>query len=295
LADADFETLELIFRRTGSLPALPSTAVQLVKSIDSGEASASTLERIIASDPVLSAEFLRMASVAAAGGVPRYSTIRGAIMLLGQRTVRSLAMSLILRSMSFSKPKTPYFDAARFSRHSLAVAMLARFLFARKQMNGRPTSDWSADEVFAVGILSSLGIGLLAQVVPAAYERVFHFSERAGVTLEEGFQRVFLKPSTMITAVAVEAWGLPPVFSEALVHLHQPWAYPQEFTALCCLNYAISLSDMYDLGIGKWTVDVNIQPEIEFETALTDQEQTTLVNAVKFHIDEWTKTSGRAA
>src|ERR1700685_2543874 len=122
LADADFETLELIFRRTGSLPPLPSTAVQLVKLIDSGEASASTLERIIASDPALSAEFLRMASVAAAGGAPRYSTIRGAIMLLGQRTVRSLAMSLILRSMSFSKPKTRNFDSAQFSRHSLAVA-----------------------------------------------------------------------------------------------------------------------------------------------------------------------------
>ena len=295
MPDADFETLELIFRRTGSLPALPSTAVQLIKIIDSGEASASSLERIIASDPALSAEFLRMASVAAAGGVPRYSTIRGAIILLGQRTVRSLAMSLILRSMSFSKPKTRNFDSAQFSRHSLAVAMLARFLFARKQMQSRPSSDWSPDEVFSVGILSSLGIGLLAQVVPDAYDRIYHFSERAGITLEEGFQRIFLRPSTMITSVAVEAWGLPSVFSEALVHLHQPWAYPQEFTALCCLNYAISLSDSHDLGIGMWPVDVKLQPEIEFETGLSDQEATTLVNAVKFHVDDWTKTSGRAA
>ncbi len=212
----DFQTLELLFRRTGCLPALPSTAIQLIKSIDSGEASASDLERIIASDPALSAEFLRMASVAAVGGVPRYSTIRGAIMLLGQRTARSLAMSLILRHMSFARQKTPFFDPDRYSRHSLGSAMLARFLFARRQMAGQIKTDWTADEVFAVGLLSSLGIGLVARVAPDAYDRCYQYARRAGVCVEEGFQVIFGKPSTSLTAMAVETWGLPTVFSAAL-------------------------------------------------------------------------------
>jgi HD-like signal output (HDOD) protein len=292
---ADFQTIELLFRRTGCLPALPSTALQLVKSIDTGEASASQLERIIASDPALSAEFLRMASIAAEGGVPRYSTIRGAIMLLGQRTVRSLAMSLILRHLSFARPKTPNFDSLRFSRHSLAVAMLSRFLFARKQMSSHVDSNWTPDEVFAVGLLSSLGIGLIARVAPDAFDRIYHYSKRAAISLEEGFQVVYGRSSTELIAAALEAWDLPPVFSSALVNLNHPWNYPEEFTALCCMNYAIALSDSFDLGIGEWEIPFEVEPEVEMESEMTPEEQTALIDAVKRHVDEWVRSSGRAA
>jgi len=284
-----------MFRRAGCLPALPSTAIQLVKSIDTGEASASQLERIIASDPALSAEFLRMASVAAVGGVPRYSTIRGAIMLLGQRIVRSLAMSLILRHMSFARPKTPNFDSTRFSRHSLGVAMLARFLFVRRQRSSHIETNWTPDEVFAVGLLSSLGIGLIAQVAPDAFDRIFHYSKRAEVCLEEGFQIIYGKPSTLLTATAVESWQLPSVFSSALVNIHQPWNYSDEFTALCCMNYAIAMSDSYDLGIGDWAIPFKVGPEVEMESGIAEEERLALVQAVQRHVDEWVRSSGRAA
>lgn len=292
---ADFERLELLFRRSGTLPALPSTAVKLVKSIDTGEASAADLERIIVADPALSAEFLRMASVASTGGVPRYSSIRGAIMLLGQRTVRSLAMSLLLRHMTSTAPKTQYFDTGRFSRHSLAVAILARFLFARKQMAGKVETNWSTDEVFAVGLLSSLGLGLLAQVAPDAYERVYFFAKRSDVTIEKAFQTVYGRPTTVLTAAAVEAWELPSVFSEALQHLHEPWADPKEFTALACLNYAVALSDSHELGVGNWPVSFKIEPEVEAETALTEEEIKTLIAAVQRQVEDWGHSSGRAA
>jgi HD-like signal output (HDOD) protein len=236
-----------------------------------------------------------MASVAAIGGVPRYSTIRGAIMLLGQRTVRSLAMSLILRHMSFARPKTPFFDPTRFSRHSLGSAMLARFLFAKRQMAGKIQSNWTADEVFAVGLLSSLGIGLVARVAPDAYDRCFQYAKRANICVEEGFQAIYGKPSTLLTATAVESWELPSVFSAALINLHRPWSYPDEFTALCCMNYAIALSDTYDLGIGDWPVPWNVGPEIEMESALTPEEQVALTDAVKRHVEDWVRSSGRAA
>lgn len=288
---ADFETLELLFRRAGSLPALPETAVKLVKSIDSGAASAADLERIIAADPNLTAEFLRMASLAAFGGVPRYSTIRGAIMLLGQRTVRALAMSLLLRQMTSVKSLTPYFDAARFSRHSLAVGLIARFLFARKQP---PNSGWNQDEVFAVGLLSSLGIGLLMKVSTESFDRVYFYAKRAGTTLEAAFQKLFGKPSTLLTAAAVEVWQLPAVFSDALIHIDEPWGYPEEFAALCCLNYAVALSDVSQLSIGNWPVEFEVLPDVEAEVNLSEEERNSLSEAIKRHVEDWVHP-GRAA
>jgi HD-like signal output (HDOD) protein len=293
--NTDLGRLELLFRRSGTLPALPSTAVQLLKTLDSGEASASDLEHIIAADPALSAEFLRMASMAAAGGVPRYSTIRSAIMLLGQRTVRSLATSLLLRHLTFGSAKTPHFDAARFSRHSLGIAILARFLFARKQMKERVASDWSVDEVFAAGLLSSLGLGLLSKVAPETYDRIYMHAKRTGLTVEGAFQRLFGKPSTTLTAAAVEVWGLPAIFSSSLVHLYQPWAFQDEFAALCCLNYAVALSDTHGLAIGDWEVPFEVEPEVELEVGLVEEERDQLMQAVQHHIDEWVHSGKRAA
>lgn len=292
---SDFERLELLFRRTGSLPALPSTAVELLKTIDTGEATAASLERIIAADPALSAEFLRMASVAAAGGVPRYSTIRGAIMLLGQRVVRSLAMSLLLRHMSSGGASTPLFDQGRFSRHSLAVGMLARFLFARRHMQGEFVTAWSADEVFAAGLLSSLGIGLLARVSAVDFDRVFMFSKRAGITFEDGFQKIYGHPTTKLTAAAVEAWGLPNLFSQALVYLYEPWACQEEFISLCCLNYAVALTDDHGFGIGDWKVEGVVSPEVELEVGMSTEEQQNLMQAIGRHVEEWVNSSRKAA
>src|SRR5687768_13347381 len=93
----DFERLRLLFRRTSSLPQLPGTAMRLINQIDSGDASAKDLEKVIISDPGLAASFLRAAVAAnTADRDSGISSIRQAIMHMGQRSVRSLAMSLAL-------------------------------------------------------------------------------------------------------------------------------------------------------------------------------------------------------
>ena len=104
-SEADFERLELLFKRASSLPELPGSALRLIHAIDTGAASAIDLERIIASDPGLSANLLRISNSREPGmDAPGVSTIRAAIMRLGQRSVRTLAVSLILRTSGAVAP-----------------------------------------------------------------------------------------------------------------------------------------------------------------------------------------------
>ena len=269
------------------MPALPTTALRILKCIDSGDASAADLEHVIVADPALSAEFLRLASLASSGSGPRYTTIRAAIMLLGQRTVRSLATSLLLRHLTQGQPGTASFDPQRFSHHSLAVAILSRYLFAMRNRSSDIESEWSADEVFAIGLLSSLGIGLLPKVAPDAYNRTYLYARRAGVTMETAFKKIYGGASTTLAANAMEAWGLPGIFSEALMHIETPWTLPNEICALSCINFATSLADAYQLAIGDWSVPFEVGPEVELEIGLTEEERDSLMEVILRQVEAW--------
>src|SRR4051812_48313572 len=101
LSDSDFERLELLFRRSGSLPELPGTAMRLVNAIDTDEASVSDIERIIVADTALSSNILRISNT----GVESIShqpvtTVKGAVLRLGQRSVRNLAVSLLIQQVA---------------------------------------------------------------------------------------------------------------------------------------------------------------------------------------------------
>src|SRR5687767_3200217 len=149
--------LELLFKRAGSLPALPNTLICIVQTLDKGAHSAAELERLIVADPGLSAEFMRIAAVSAnnAGG-NEFTTIRGAIMLLGEDAVRSLATSLMMRQFMNRTSGIATFDKMRYARHCLGVALIAQYLFVRKQQTQSMESKWTPDEIFAAGLLSGL-------------------------------------------------------------------------------------------------------------------------------------------
>ena len=93
---AEFERLELMFRRGATLPPLPKRALQLIRVIDDGEAGARDLEQIILGDPALSVEFLRLSSHATAMSEQPSASLLRVIPMLGQRTVRTITSSPLL-------------------------------------------------------------------------------------------------------------------------------------------------------------------------------------------------------
>ena len=275
----DFDRLKLLFRRTCTLPQLPGTALRLISTIDTGEASAIDLEKIIVSDPGLAAGFLRAAH-AACHGEREYTTIRQAIMYMGQRAVRSLSTSLALQGMLTNPDARVPFNAQTFSRHSIFVGFLSRYVFARRQMREPFPSAWTADEIFAAGVLHDLGLGLLPRVAPEVYGRVANYSRRAGLTLNGAFERIYGDHISVLSAAAAETWQLPEVFTLTLRHRSKPWGMMEEYPALCCIEYANFLADSHGFAVAEWPVKVEQNPEIELEVALPEEEVGTVIELV---------------
>lgn len=270
---ADFERLALLFKRTRSLPELPGSILRLVSAIDSGEASAIDIERIITADPSLSIRLLAVANSAACGSFGTdITTIRGAIMRLGQRSVRSLALSLMMHNFWNSKTESQVFNTQRFARHSLFTGFLSRYLYARRNLQEPFMSEWSCDEVFSAALLHDLGTALLFKVAPEAHLRVHHFAQRMGCSVNDAFHQIFKHRINDLGSAAAEAWGLPKMFSESVAMYPEPWMMQEEFTALCCIHYADYLAALHGATLEDWPIHPSLEPEVESEVGLASEE-----------------------
>jgi Predicted signal transduction protein len=148
---------------------MPCVAARLVQIISGGKASAAEIERVATADPVLCARLLRSASLGAknAAGV---TTIRSAVMRLGQTAVPNMALSICVQDMLVDQESPCQLDLARFSHHGLFVGMLARYVFARRLAQGEARSMLSAEEFFSAGMLHDLAIGALARAAPSTFD-----------------------------------------------------------------------------------------------------------------------------
>ncbi|GMV87501.1 MAG: hypothetical protein AMXMBFR81_04320 [Chthonomonas sp.] len=274
-----YERLEFLFKRSGTLPPLPATVMRLIRVIDTGEASAIDLERVVTCDPALTADLLRAASLMGTVEAP-ITTVRGAIMRLGQRTVRSVGTSLLINDMVKKYRSVPGFDPVALARHSLFVGFMSRYLFARRHSIETFETRWSADEVFAAGVMHDLSVGVMAMVSPAAVTRVATFARRAHKSFVEGFELIFENPLNRLGALACNTWGLPDIFETTQRYFDSPWEHEDELTALYCMSYANYLADANGFALESWEFEPSVFPEIKLEVGLQDEEIANAVEVV---------------
>ncbi len=285
LVNTDFERMQLLFKRAGAVPDLPGSAVKLITLIDSGDASAIDLERIVAADSGLCACILRVANSDVMSGSKPVSTIRNAIMRLGQKTVRSMALSIMV-SDSISN-RLELLDSRRLSQHTLFAAFLARYTYARRQRKQAFETEWSADEVFAATLFKDISIGLLARLDPDAFGRTKAFAQRTHCTLNCAFQKLYGSAIGELGAQAVRLWKLPDVFVECVANADQPWRNEREYISLCCISYGNYLACMHGASIEEWPVQPDLSPEVTLEVGLEDAELCSVLELVEQQVDSW--------
>lgn len=271
------------FKRTTSLPVLPSAVSELLRVIDSGEASAVDIERIVATDPALFTMIMRVAASNNPANPP--ASLRLAIMRIGQREIRSMAISLgIKRLVHVDRPNT--FDAARYARHSLTVGFLTRYLFARHQKVSSSDSTWTADEMFAAGVLHDIGYALLARVAPDDYARTEMLARRLSVSMDEAFQRLYECEIQELGSQVAEIWKLPAVFVKTMRHMNAPWQLPEEMISLSALSYADTLANRFGESLESWTVEWKPLVEAELEMAVPEEEENRVRPLVSSMVED---------
>ena len=277
---ADFQTLKLLCRRASSLPPLPSAVLRLVKEIDEADPSTAHLERIIASDPALTAGFLRFGSSCKIDSDVQIGTcIRSTILLLGLRAVKNLALSLMVQNTLSSKFNDCQFDALSCARHSLFVGVLAHYLAARPASN-RADIVPDISDVFSAGVLHDLPLYLIARLAPSTYNRVHLYSRKREVSLPQGFQLLFGRSMHELGAVACETWNLPPVFAKYQRLLAEPWMAAELERGVCSIFYADYIATQTDWRLESWDVHEELPRDVLEEVDVPAEELALVVERV---------------
>lgn len=278
IESSDFQTLLLLFRRPGVLPALPTNTIRLIREIDQGDASLVDIEQIVASDPALMADILRLSNTGQFGGCPGGS-LKNAIFLIGQRSIKALAVSSITNAMLRGRSDDLLFDARRYVRQSTFVGLLARYVAVRAEQSGK-TLGCTPDEAFAAGMLDGFALALLARIAPKVYNRLFVWAKRQGTTLNAAFEELYGRPLSVLAAEATQAMGLPKLFVQFLDYAEQPWLCDELYTSICAVQYAYRISLNSDWRLEDWSVPTDVPFELSHEVGLSDEELALVVPTI---------------
>jgi diguanylate cyclase (GGDEF)-like protein len=208
------ESLISKLKKSSRLPSPPGTALQILQLSQEEDVSLQRLSETISADPALSLRLLRYANSAMFGVNKQVSTVRDAVVLLGIRSVRLIALTFSLITQDDDRV-CPAFDYGRFWIHSVACGVTARHLAKSKQ-------NIRAEEAFAAGLLSQIGRMVFAVGMPNEYAAILEAcGGQFGATLEREMA-TFKSTYPLIGGDLIAEWGIPRRLAEVVRNQFTP-------------------------------------------------------------------------
>ncbi len=215
-------TLEQILADAGELAALPQVIMRVIEISNDPGASPSDLERVIATDPVLAAKTLTLANSAYFGMPRRLSSLREAVVFLGFKSVRTLAMSITTFAVFMGKSDADALARRAVWRHSLDTAQCARTLTTLLPPSVH--ESFEGEEAFAAGLLHDIGKMALDHSRHDLYVALEAQAKREGMRYFEVEARALPLGHGLIGAALAQQWNLPAPLCEAIAFHHTPRA-----------------------------------------------------------------------
>ena len=137
---------------SAKLPVISEVAQALVRTLNNPDASPAQVQKILAQEPTLTANVLRMANSAQFGLSRQVQSLDHAIQLLGMARVRALALSESLHSVF---PSVKGLNRIAFWKYSMACAAYAQWL--------AKLADVDVQQAWLAGVMLRLGEELSAR------------------------------------------------------------------------------------------------------------------------------------
>jgi HD-like signal output (HDOD) protein len=222
-----------IERSVQDLPALPSVVTRVLKETESPDASASTVERMISSEPALTAKVLRVVNSAYYGLSGQVTSLGQAIVILGLQQVRNLVLSV--SAFNSIKPKTPrqHETMKQFWLHSFGTAAATQLICQKKRLSIQDT-----ETAFVGGLLHDIGRLFLFNNFTQTYDQVLKYAEQKQMPVEHAEKKLLGLTHGEVGGQMGECWKLPKNLVR-LISTHEDPIQGETLDPLCCaLNIA---------------------------------------------------------
>jgi putative nucleotidyltransferase with HDIG domain len=208
------ERIRCMIFKTGALPVLPSTWVELTRMLDSPDTHIADIAAIVEQDPGLTTRLLHTVNSAYFGIARKVVSCSEGIQIVGLELVRGLMMGIKM----FDYYKNSPFVRKVFGRiwdHSLRTAAGARKL---STMEIIPIEQRNVS--FTAGLLHDIGKLVLAANAEAEYQQALEIAARDSIPVFRAEQQVFGLSHAQIAAYLFTMWGFPDPVVEAVEKHH---------------------------------------------------------------------------
>lgn len=226
-----------IVGEVGDLPPMPIVAVKVMELLQDPDMSIKQLATTISLDAAVSARMLKIANSSMYGVSRQITTLQNALVLLGDRTVRSLVLASSMSSIN----KSYGLLEKMLWEESVGCALASRYL-SEKLNVAKP------DEAFLAGLFSNLGKIIRNNNEPERYrelvEAVYNgASDYSSLELE-----VFSVPYTTVGAAVLHSWRIAPLLVDSVRWQNQ--FDEEKNTEVADLSAVVNLASSLCLKLG---------------------------------------------
>lgn len=221
------------------IPPFPPIVLRVFDLLASEDVEIRRLVELVTADPAFSAQILRLANSPLFGFHSRIDSLQHALVILGLRRVRSLAMTVATANYMHAALKVR--ELERCWRHTLACAILTEEL-AR-------VCSFPDDVAYTAGLLHDIGrLGLLV-AHPAPYAQLMQDATRNSVEILDLERKLFGVDHCEAGRLLAQQWNLPEDILIVAGRHHDPPDGPvQDLSALTYLGCQLADS------LGFWVV-----------------------------------------
>lgn len=213
----DSESLEKVVASIHDVVSLPMITQEVIHHTYDKKANAMSLSRIISKDPVLSSKVLRAANSSLFGFLFKTTDIKGAVVRLGIKQVRSIAVAMGV-GLFYKGPK----GLAGYSRvnvweHSISVGIMSEII--AKHCAVREAKE-IAGEALLSGLLHDIGVILIEQQLSAKFNHIIAYAAGSNISLHEAEDEALGFDHTDLAGEVLQKWRLPPRIVDAVAMHH---------------------------------------------------------------------------
>ncbi len=267
--------------KPSDLPAPPQAAIQILRACANAEINNQELAKLAATDPVLSAELLRIVNSPYFGMGGEVSNITRAINILGHKALRNMVLCISVRD-ALDTNNLPGFDVTGFWEDTLRRAVAGKLIAAEIGID--------ADECFTACLLQDFGLLVMFHVLRERQADWLDFIQSDPDKRYQLEQKVFATTHDQVSLMLAKKWSLPGNFSEAIGAHHDceqlSSAENSGAIKLCnIMNCADWLASLFS-ATGKSSILQMVYSKLESMFDISEQQGLELLNQIPTQVED---------
>lgn len=225
--------LDELVSKAEDLFVLPDSVTRLKACMDDEASSIEDIGDIIAFDPSLATQLLRVANSALYRFPNKIDTITRAIQVVGTRSTYDLALAYGV-SQAFSEVDGQIIDLDKFWEQSVSCGLLAKYFTDMRNIR-------EPERAFVSGLLHNIGELVVVSLMPEAAKRCQAFNARVSPPdLQFG---VLGFTYNTLSAKLIEKWGIPETIYKPIERIHDDEGeFPED--RILQLSYVLALDNV---------------------------------------------------